>query len=443
MAYRLLHEAFDAIEFRGAFGVTGTVEPENKLPKIIVEGVGRLSWPINEFQIQKLKNVMVTPLPLGKGSDEKPLQIDCSKIEIDNSFDHLVEIVANQLGVECNIEAKLHKLVLYEEGERFDWHQNITEKSKGIFGSLMIHLPSYHEGGELLIRHERTLIESNHSQQDGENGFFYSAFYSDCYFKVNPIIKGHTFTLLFDLVMKDNSSSSSSSTKANIIDLNANKKANSILDKFIQTILLSAKNDHIQPRFIFPLIHKYSGANRSLIKGRDRDQLSLLRNMKDENGNDLFFIALGHGKRTATYDEHARRDEEDEDDYEDEEYYWNSVYDKIEITTYLPNSLFSEPSNFRVYLTKEESKILFSGSIPFIKAENERITFVEQWHKESFAMVWLADHHFPIISEYNDITGELCKFLQTHPTYGNKYLDRFIEMKKNDQFFFSIAASTR
>ena len=43
--------------------------------------------------------------------------IDSSKIEIDNSFDGLVRDVAMELRLKYNIEARLHKLVLYEEGE--------------------------------------------------------------------------------------------------------------------------------------------------------------------------------------------------------------------------------------------------------------------------------------------------------------------------------------
>ena len=83
-----------AIEFKGAFGVTGRVEFEKcKLPRINVEGVGRLSWPINALQIEQLKKVM-EKAPFGKGSElvydekvRKALHIDSSKIEIDNSFE--------------------------------------------------------------------------------------------------------------------------------------------------------------------------------------------------------------------------------------------------------------------------------------------------------------------------------------------------------------------
>ena len=44
--------------------------------------------------------------------------IDKSKIEIDNSFDFLTEVIKNQLGLTgYKIEARLHKLVLYMKKE--------------------------------------------------------------------------------------------------------------------------------------------------------------------------------------------------------------------------------------------------------------------------------------------------------------------------------------
>ena len=270
-----MNEAFKAINFKGTYGTTGRLAIETfKLPRVHVEGVGRLHWPIGTYQIEQLKNVMENGNEHTTGEiQRKSLHIDCCKIEIDNCFDFLVENVANQLGLEGNkIEAKLNKLELHEEGGGFDWHQD-TDKSKGKIGSLLIHLPSYYEGGELFIQHEGTLIKSIHNQQEGEDGFFYTAFHSDCFQKLNTITKGNRFTLLFDLFMKDSSSSGN-----NISIINANMEARNKLYQFIHSI--HNENDNKQ-RFIIPLEHKYSGANRhnifSLLQNRDREKLSLLQ----------------------------------------------------------------------------------------------------------------------------------------------------------------------
>ena len=63
MSNELLREVFEAIQFKAAYGVTERVAIEPyKLPRINVKGVGRLSFPINEYQIEKLKNVTEKPL---------------------------------------------------------------------------------------------------------------------------------------------------------------------------------------------------------------------------------------------------------------------------------------------------------------------------------------------------------------------------------------------
>ena len=408
MSYELLQEAFGAIQFKGTYGVTGRVFETYKLPRINVKGVGRLSWPIAEYQTEQLKNIMEKPQHRKGNMNEieKPPYIDGNKIEIDNSFDHVKEIITNQLALEeYEIEITLNKLILYEEGVGYDWKQESSEKSNGKFGSLIIHLPSYYEGGELLIQHERTQINTIYNQQEREDEFFYSAFYSDCHQKLNPITKGHKFTLLFDLIMKN------SSNQMNLSIIHANKKAKNILDHFIHTIVHGKSDNNKKPRFLFPLDHIYSDKNCNLqLKGKDREKLSLLQNMKDENGNDLFFITIGNGLR-----KNIRRSED----------IFRHKTDQIEFC-YLSHSLCNKPANFKLLLTNEEGKLIFTN---LCKSKYGKVA--TNTYNNSFAMIWLTDHHFSIVSEYYDITNDICKIIKSNPTYGEKYLDQLITEGKN------------
>ena len=400
MSYELLQEAFGAIQFKGTYGVTGRVFETYKLPRINVKGIGRLSWPITEYQIKQLKNIMKKPQYRKRNMNKivKPSYIDGNKIEIDNSFDHVKEIITNQLALdEYEIEITLYKLIIYEKGVGYDWKQE-SSKSNGKFGSLIIHLPSYYKGGELLIKHERTQINTIYNQQEREDEFFYSAFYSDCYQKLNPITKGHKFTLLFDIIMKN------PSNQTNLSIIHANNKAKNILDHFIHTIQSDDKN---YPRFIFPLDHFYSDTNCNLLKGKDREKLSLLQNMKDENGNDLFFITLGNG---------LRKEKGNNGDI------FRHNKDQIELC-YLSHSLCNKPANFNLTLTVEERKLIFTK---ICKSIYGKVTY-----NNSFAMIWLTDHHFSIVSEYYDITNDICKVIKSNPTYGKKYIDKLIKEGKN------------
>jgi hypothetical protein len=56
-------------------------------------------------------------------------------------------------GVAENISAQLYKLLLYEKGAFFKPHKD-SEKTPGMFGTLVICLSSAHEGGDIVLTHK-------------------------------------------------------------------------------------------------------------------------------------------------------------------------------------------------------------------------------------------------------------------------------------------------
>lgn len=81
--------------------------------------------------------------------------------------------VAQELGITAPITAELYKMLIYEEGAMFKPHTEYpaprprprpprhtdppspssSEKTPGMFGTLIICLPSAHQGGGLVLRH--------------------------------------------------------------------------------------------------------------------------------------------------------------------------------------------------------------------------------------------------------------------------------------------------
>ena len=143
--------------------------------------------------------------------------------------------------------------------------------------------------------------------------------------------------------------------------------------------------------------------------------------MQDENGNNLFFIAIGYATRYSELD----------NGYDE----WDNN-DNIRMITSLPHSLFDEPSNYDLIFTDDEAESLFC----YPHRTSYGSDGEENWYKQSFAVIWLTDHHFSIVSEWYDITDEICNLFKSHPDYGNKYLDEFIT--KGNNFENPIAAST-
>jgi hypothetical protein len=148
---------------------------------------------------------------------------------------------------------------LYEEGAFFKPHRD-TEKVPGMFGTLVICLPSKHEGGEVHLSHagERKVF---HTAPESEFGLSSLAWYSDVTHEIKPITSGYRFVLTYNLVKL--ASSGGIQSAASLNDQRAK----------LQTLLCEYRNSiSRQEKSIFILEHKYTSSNLSLqsLKGRDQ-----------------------------------------------------------------------------------------------------------------------------------------------------------------------------
>src|SRR5260370_3619452 len=96
-----------------------------------------------------------------------------------------------------NVSAKLYKLLVYETGGLFRPHRD-TEKADGMFGTLVIVLPSPHSGGELIIRHGPREVTVDLSSPEVSDLTF-AAFYADWEHQVKPIAHGNRVCLTYNL----------------------------------------------------------------------------------------------------------------------------------------------------------------------------------------------------------------------------------------------------
>ena len=106
--------------------------------------------------------------------------------------------VAEGLGVSDPIEAEFYKLLVYDTGSFFIGHRD-TEKSPGMFATLVIVLPSISSGGELVVRHEDREVKLELRCEDPSEASF-AAFYADCVHEVLPITAGCRVTLVYNLL---------------------------------------------------------------------------------------------------------------------------------------------------------------------------------------------------------------------------------------------------
>lgn len=105
------------------------------------------------------------------------------------------------------VRAELYKLNVYPEGGHFMAHvdtpRSPKEGSEGeggptMCGSLVVCLPSVHEGGELVVRHNGQAIIFSWGPASA-NAIQWAAFFSDCEHEILPVRSGFRITLTYNL----------------------------------------------------------------------------------------------------------------------------------------------------------------------------------------------------------------------------------------------------
>ncbi|KAK4161767.1 hypothetical protein QBC43DRAFT_380518 [Cladorrhinum sp. PSN259] len=169
---------------------------------LCVDGVGEIKMPLSEEQARALI-AKSRQAPFGRGSEtivdtsiRNTWEIDASQFSFQDPewpgfLDSLCETVAEDLGIESPIKPELYKMLIYEKGAMFKAHTD-TEKIPGMFGTLVICLPSPHEGGDVVAKHLRetkTFKTSIHQQST-------IYWYSDVHHQVLPVTSGYRWKWL-------------------------------------------------------------------------------------------------------------------------------------------------------------------------------------------------------------------------------------------------------
>lgn len=266
-----LEDLLAGVERAGDFFVNGAVELP--LPKVEVEGVGLLSFPVPAAQVAALIR-RAERAPYGRGEEtvldtsvRRVWQLPSGKVRIGGkswakSFASITAAVAAGLGCEGKaVSAELYKLLVYDTGGFFLAHRD-TEKSEGMFGTLLVLLPSVHRGGELLIRHSgREVLLDMSCAEFSELPF--AAFYADCEHEVRPITQGNRICLVYNLIQQR-------LAKGRAADLNAPDyeahitKAAALLEKALA-------RDGSTNKIVWLLEHQYSPAGLSFAALKSSD----------------------------------------------------------------------------------------------------------------------------------------------------------------------------
>ena len=135
--------------------------------------------------------------------DALKLDTDCYTTNLNLLNTPIPSTIEKLMDISSPIRAELYKMNIYCTGGHFKSHVD-TPRSKDMFGSLVVCLPSSFTGGELVTRHNGRRITFDWSR-DSNTLIQWGAFFSDVEHQVLPVGSGQRITLTYHLYYQDTS----------------------------------------------------------------------------------------------------------------------------------------------------------------------------------------------------------------------------------------------
>ncbi|KAJ8121557.1 hypothetical protein ONZ43_g2019 [Nemania bipapillata] len=273
-----LFERIEEIEAAGSFATSGVLDVfPNPGIRVDEELIG---LPLVEKEAQWLANRSLKA-PFGKKHETLIDETNPRWLEFVND---LVERVAHELGVppaasESNIRAELYKSLLYEPGHMFKAHKD-TEKAPGMFGTLVICLPSKHTGGIVCLQHGDDSMELA-TAENSEFSCSYLAWYTDVTHEIKPVETGCRWVLTYNLIH----GSKSPCPLASVLD--------SQTQSLVQVLSGWEKLESPPVLMAYRLSHLYTPRSLALscLKGRDYQRVRCLADSCAKHEKFYLFLA--------------------------------------------------------------------------------------------------------------------------------------------------------
>lgn len=258
-----------------AFVTHGTLPPV--LPGLEVEGAGSIGLPVSAEDARRLI-MAADQAPYGRGTEtivdtdvRRVWQLEPSGFSLRNPgwqthVDEIVQAVAQRFAITGDVRSELYKLLVYEAGSFFAPHRD-TEKTPGMFATLVISLPSRHEGGVLVVAHEDRTERIDFGGPESEFRTGYAAFYTDCRHEITPLVSGYRVCLIYNLALDHTAAQPSAPESSPAI-----AEAAALLRELFADESLSLN------KLVIPFEHQYTeaGLAPTALKGADRARADVL-----------------------------------------------------------------------------------------------------------------------------------------------------------------------
>ena len=339
-----LSNALESIHSEGTFADFRRI-PLKWIQPFTVRDVGQVKLPLKEPTIRQLIE-KARQSPYGRGSEtlvdtsvRNTWELDAAQLDMTTSISDqwtktvasACEWVAARLGIPVPVKAELYKMLIYEKGAMFKPHTD-TEKIPGMFGTLVICLPSDHKGGDLVLKHRNETKVFSTSEAQPEPSMF--CWYADVTHEVLPVTEGYRCVLTYNLALSE-PEAVQSTPSATLNDLGQTE-----LRKALKAWLeFPARNPEKDNHLYSSLDYNYTEASISFntLKGDDRARIQCLRDVCKDLGMTVLLALLEKVERGHCEDDHRYWDynprtnyRDGSDDSDSDEDSWHEFEDVLE-----------------------------------------------------------------------------------------------------------------
>jgi len=399
-----LEKVLAALGETSEFVVWGTLPPA--LPGLEVTGVGSIGLPVSAEEAQRLIAV-ADQAPYGRGSEtivdpevRRVWQLEPSRFELRNpawdaQVDAIVEAVRQRLAIRGAIRHELYKLLVYEAGSFFAPHRD-TEKTPGMFATLVVCLPSRHEGGTLIAEHDGQTERIDFGGPDSEFRTAYAAFYADCRHEITPVLSGYRVCLVYNLAL-DRAGTQPS----------APRSSPAVAEAAAMLRALFADQAHGRNKVIIPLEHQYTmeGLHPAALKGADRARAEVLSRAAASLDYDCSLALVTH-YQTGSMDSDDYWDDYGDDEEETsgpEDAGMLEVFDDTITLSHWREMSGRERPLGELHVAENEllcrdDRKGWSVSQQIHEATGNEGATLERWYRNCALLIWPRDRFFRILA---------------------------------------------
>jgi hypothetical protein len=389
------------------------------LPGLEVKGIGSIGVPVAPADAKRIMD-KASQAPYGRGEATivdtdvrrvwqlEPTQFDLRNTAWSEALAGVVDAVKGDLGIRGKVTAELYKLLVYEKGSFFKPHRD-TEKVPGMFGTLVVCLPSRHEGGTLVLEHDGQTKRIDFGGKDSEFQTRYVAFYADCRHEVAPLKSGYRICLVYNLAGAGKKQPEAPHHAAAVVEAG----------RLLKTLFSAPEPLN---KLAIPFTHQYTeaGFDPKQLKGADRARADVLIRVAQSLDYQCYFALLtlhqegipdystidygdSWGRRRSRWS-HDDDDDSDEDESGDgSEGEFEEVFEEELKLEHWRDPEGQEQSFGAIHF--EDNEILglddkegWSYKQEVREATGNEGASMDRWYRHAVMVIWPRERHFEVLA---------------------------------------------